>query len=134
MRRDTYWRKCRAWRVIDGDTVDVVIDLGFRMSMAGRIRLLGVNTPERKTTTRAAGDAAARYAADWLARASRGSTRDAERGRIEIVPGVGSEDYPLDIRTEKDDAFGRYLADLVAPDGSSLSAELLAAGQAVPYH
>ncbi len=34
-------------RVIDGDTVEVEIDLGFRQSTVQRIRLQGVDTPER---------------------------------------------------------------------------------------
>jgi micrococcal nuclease len=36
-------------RVIDGDTVDVIIDLGFDISLAKRIRLSGVDTPESRT-------------------------------------------------------------------------------------
>ena len=34
-------------RVIDGDTIDLVIDLGFRISTVQRIRLIDVDTPER---------------------------------------------------------------------------------------
>jgi len=33
-------------RVVDGDTLDVVIDLGFYIKIKERIRLEGVNTPE----------------------------------------------------------------------------------------
>jgi micrococcal nuclease len=33
-------------KYIDGDTVDVVVDLGFRVSVKKRIRLYGINTPE----------------------------------------------------------------------------------------
>lgn len=36
-------------RVVDGDTVDVVIDLGFSVSIRQRVRLLGVDTPESRT-------------------------------------------------------------------------------------
>tara|TARA_R110000824_G_scaffold240865_1_gene429470 strand:- start:824 stop:1135 length:312 start_codon:yes stop_codon:yes gene_type:complete len=34
-------------RVVDGDTVDFEVDLGFHISINIRTRLLGVNTPER---------------------------------------------------------------------------------------
>lgn len=34
-------------RWVDGDTVDMVFDLGFRIAVHQRIRLLGVDTPER---------------------------------------------------------------------------------------
>ena len=33
-------------RVVDGDTLDVVIDLGFKITTFQRIRLRGINTPE----------------------------------------------------------------------------------------
>ena len=36
-------------RVIDGDTVDVFIDLGFDIIVKKRIRLYGINTPEIRT-------------------------------------------------------------------------------------
>ena len=36
-------------RIIDGDTVDCVIDLGFDMQMNARIRLAGIDTPESRT-------------------------------------------------------------------------------------
>ena len=34
-------------RVIDGDTVDMIVDYGFRLEQTQRIRLLHVDTPER---------------------------------------------------------------------------------------
>ena len=37
-------------RVVDGDTVDVTIDLGFGLLKKERIRLYGVDTPESRTT------------------------------------------------------------------------------------
>ena len=36
-------------KVVDGDTVDAVIDLGFDVRYCGRIRLLGIDTPESRT-------------------------------------------------------------------------------------
>lgn len=33
-------------RVVDGDTIDLVIDLGFKITTFQRIRLRGINTPE----------------------------------------------------------------------------------------
>jgi len=37
-------------RVVDGDTIDADIDLGFSISLEKRIRLAGVDTPESRTT------------------------------------------------------------------------------------
>ena len=36
-------------KVVDGDTIDAVIDLGFDVRYCGRIRLLGIDTPESRT-------------------------------------------------------------------------------------
>lgn len=35
--------------VVDGDTIDVVIDLGFDISFTSRVRLAGIDTPESRT-------------------------------------------------------------------------------------
>lgn len=34
-------------RVVDGDTLDVLVDMGFRVQCTQRLRLLGLDTPER---------------------------------------------------------------------------------------
>ena len=36
-------------RVVDGDTIDVTIDLGFDLSIKQRVRVAGVDTPEKRT-------------------------------------------------------------------------------------
>jgi micrococcal nuclease len=38
--------------VIDGDTIDVEIDLGFDISINKRVRLAGIDTPESRTTNK----------------------------------------------------------------------------------
>ena len=45
-----YRYKVSVVKVVDGDTVDVDIDLGFGMSYKKqRVRMLGIDTPERRT-------------------------------------------------------------------------------------
>lgn len=39
--------------VVDGDTIDVVIDLGFNVLFEQRVRLAGIDTPESRTTDKA---------------------------------------------------------------------------------
>jgi micrococcal nuclease len=39
--------------VVDGDTIDVVIDLGFDISFSSRVRLAGIDTPESRTSDKA---------------------------------------------------------------------------------
>ena len=36
-------------KVLDGDTIDVIIDLGFDLSKKERVRVAGVDTPEKRT-------------------------------------------------------------------------------------
>ena len=44
-----YYYKVEILRVVDGDTVDVRIDLGFNVWHKCRVRLLGINAPESRT-------------------------------------------------------------------------------------
>jgi micrococcal nuclease len=37
-------------KVVDGDTIDVDIDLGFDISFSSRVRLAGIDTPESRTS------------------------------------------------------------------------------------
>ena len=49
-----YEYRCKILKVVDGDTVDVDIDLGFGVWMRGeRIRLYGIDTPESRTRDKA---------------------------------------------------------------------------------
>jgi len=44
-----YEYKCEIDRVVDGDTVDVILDLGFSILHKARVRLYAVDTPECRT-------------------------------------------------------------------------------------
>ena len=59
---------CVVTRVVDGDTLDVEVDLGFDIVTSQRIRLLGVDTPETYRPSceaeRAHGEDAKRFVAD----------------------------------------------------------------------
>lgn len=97
--------KATILNAIDGDTLDVVVDLGFRISHEQRVRLYGVNTPER------------------------GQPGYAEAQNM-VKSHVGSE---VVIRTIKPhDKYGRWLAEVLI-DGRSLSDALIASGHGVPY-
>ena len=49
--KDPYIYRIKAvHKVVDGDTIDAAIDLGFDISLTKRIRLAGVDTPESRTT------------------------------------------------------------------------------------
>lgn len=108
--------RARVERVIDGDTIDLTIDAGFRSTREERVRLLGVNTPEVRGATRQAGVAARTFVEDWLSRVADG------------------DEWPLIVQTHKGDAFGRYLGRIWRRhDGACLNDTLLMAGHAVPF-
>lgn len=113
---DSLWTyRARLEGIVDGDTLDVLVDCGFRNFRSERLRLLGVNTPEMKGATRYEGLAAKVYVNAWMAEA-----------RV--------DEWSLVIQTEKSDAFGRFLARVWRiTDGRCLNDDLLANGHAVPF-
>lgn len=57
-RPDPFVYRATVCRIVDGDTLDVILDLGFGIQRETRVRLLGINTPETKGATKVAGLAA----------------------------------------------------------------------------
>ena len=78
--------------VIDGDTIDVVIDLGFDLYKKERVRVAGIDTPEKRTTD-AEEKALGIDATEWLKK----KLEDAIAGEEDLV-----------IRTELEGGFGKY--------------------------
>lgn len=103
----TYTATVEHW--VDGDTVDLKVDLGFKMWVADRFRLYGIDTPER----------------------GQKGHDEATAFNVEHLP-VGAACV---VRTYKaHEKYGRYLADLYIPgEEISLNAQLLAARLANPY-
>ena len=64
-----YEYKCKIVRIVDGDTVDVDIDLGFGVWMRNqRIRMYGIDTPESRTSDKVEkvyGKAATEFLVKW---------------------------------------------------------------------
>ena len=64
-----YEYKCEVKRIVDGDTVDVIIDLGFSIHFSTRVRLYGIDTPESRTRNKdekVRGFLSKDYLKDWL--------------------------------------------------------------------
>ncbi len=98
-------------RVVDGDTVDLWVDLGFRVNMKLRFRLAGIDAPEMRGKTHAAGVAA--------------------KNRLRsLIVGAGDG---LTVATEKTGKYGRWLATLYDADGNSINQRMIADGHAKPY-
>tara|TARA_R110000851_G_scaffold106449_12_gene225621 strand:+ start:4157 stop:4612 length:456 start_codon:yes stop_codon:yes gene_type:complete len=115
-----YEYRCKVNKVIDGDTVDVDIDLGFGIILTDeRVRIMGIDTPESRT-----------------------------RDKIEKLFGLASKKrlkellskqcvLKTEINKNGEDMkgkFGRVLGDFVASDGRMITDILIKEGYAVPYH
>jgi len=64
-----YEYNCKVTRVVDGDTIDVILDLGFSILHKCRVRLYGIDTPESRTRDKdekARGKLAAKFLKDSI--------------------------------------------------------------------
>ena len=108
-------------RVLDGDTIDVTIDLGFDLYKKERVRVAGVDTPEKRTRDLEE-KALGKDATEWLKAKLEGaiSGDDELSVRTELVGGVGK--------------YGRLLGWLyIGDDNVSLNEQMIEQGYAWPY-
>lgn len=64
-----FWYGATVLKAVDGDTIDLMIDLGFNIHHKIRVRLYGVNTPESRTKDlkeKELGLKAKDFTKDWL--------------------------------------------------------------------
>tara|TARA_Y100000992_G_scaffold263876_1_gene200383 strand:- start:88 stop:552 length:465 start_codon:yes stop_codon:yes gene_type:complete len=108
-------------KVLDGDTIDVIIDLGFDLAKTERVRIAGVDTPEKRTRNleeKALGIDATEWLKDKLEGAIDGD--DDLVIRTELVGGVGK--------------YGRLLGWLYIGDSDlSLNEQMITEGYAWAY-
>ena len=101
-------------KIVDGDTVDVLIDLGFNTTKKERVRLLGIDTPESATKDLAEkklGIEAKEYITQWFAK-----------------------NTPFRLQTTKDDKYGRILGVFTGLDEKTLNSRLVDEGYAWAYN
>jgi micrococcal nuclease len=103
-------------RVVDGDTLDLLVDISFCVAISVRVRLYGIDTPEKQKPTLDAGKAAQAFAQQWFANRA---------GRVLI------RSYKAGTK----DQYGRWLVEVWSPEGDSqLNEELVIGGYAVRYY
>lgn len=95
-------------RWIDGDTVDIQVDLGFTIWSKQRFRLDGLDTPER-------GEPLYKKSIEYV---------------NNLAPS-GSEVIVISYKTEK---YGRYLGSILTSSNVNINQSLLNEGLAKPYH
>ena len=111
---DFSYRVSKVTKVVDGDTIDVIIDLGFDIMYKSRVRLFGIDTPESRT-----------------------------RDKVEKKYGLLAKEFlkshlkgKIVIKTHKDSEtgkFGRILGEIFV-DGININELMCKKGHAVEYH
>lgn len=99
-------------KVVDGDTVDVLIDLGFGLMKKERVRVAGVDTPEKRTKDareKSLGLDASQFTFEWF-----------------------SQDGEVIVKTSKEGKYGRMLGWFYR-DGECLNTRLIKEGWAFAY-
>ena len=113
-----YQYRAKILKILDGDTVEIDLDLGFNITLAAqKVRLSGIDTPESRTT----------------------DTEEKPRGLLskkklqEKLP-VGSYLTIETLRADSnDDKFGRILGIFIAQDGTNINQWMIANNYAVSY-
>ncbi len=108
-------------KVVDGDTIDVIIDLGFDLYKKERVRIAGVDTPEKRTRDLEEKELGI-DATNWLTE--------------QLDSAIDGED-DLVIRTEIDGGFGKYGRLLgwlyIGEDTESINERMIREGYAWKY-
>ena len=102
--------------VVDGDTIDVTIDLGFGISQKQRVRLFGMNTPELHSQNKL-------------------ERQNAICAKTFLEEQVGGQVVRLKSAKPKD-KYGRYLAEVWLTDGlqaKSVNEHMIQVGLAKPW-
>lgn len=114
-----YEYKCKVLRVVDGDTVDVDIDLGFGIVLSDeRVRIMGIDTPESRTKDKVE---------KLFGKASK-HRLESLLGEVAILKTQINKDGE-DMKGK----FGRVLGDFVTEDGRMATEVMIDEGHCVPY-
>ena len=111
-----YEYNCTVTRVVDGDTIDVILDLGFSILHKCRVRLYGIDTPESRTRNKdekVRGKLAAKYLEDAI----NNGTKVVLRSKLKDSKGK----------------YGRVLGEVVVDD-ININVSMIENYMAVAYH
>jgi endonuclease YncB( thermonuclease family) len=119
-------------RVIDGDTIVMILDLGMHTYRHERLRVARVDAPEIATP---AGKVAASYTTQWMGLVSNPNVLPVGTHFHRVnISGVPDPEWPFTVRTTSQDDYGRWIAEIWRlTDNHNLSDDLLASNQAVPW-
>ena len=106
---DNFIRKAQVTKVVDGDTFDAYVDLGFTAWVKVRFRLRGIDCPEINS----------------------GIASERDRGHLARLRAIELLTIPTNIvhvKSFKSGVYNRWEADVILADGSSLADILIAEG------
>jgi len=106
-------------KVIDGDTVDVDIDLGFGVTLRDeRVRIMGIDTPESRTRDKVE---------DLFGEAAKARLKELMKDGAKLI--TTENKHGEDMKGK----FGRILGDFRAPNGDLVTDIMISEGHAVAY-
>ncbi|MAG27899.1 nuclease [Candidatus Pacearchaeota archaeon] len=111
------YRVDKVIKVVDGDTVDVLIDMGFDIKYKSRVRLYGINAPESRTRDRA-------------------EKRKGMAAKKRLKELMKSDELIIATRLDKKGKYGRVLGTFLAKHGNKrldVNDTLVKEGHAVEY-
>lgn len=108
-----YHYKAKVENIVDGDTMDVIIDLGFKMTTFQRIRLANIDTPETYSVKK--------------------DSEEYKKGmasKEHVMKRIAENNNMVKVETDKDTGkYGRYIGTIWLADSEvSLNDELVAKG------
>lgn len=107
-----YEYNAKVLNIVDGDTVDLEIDVGFSISIKQRARLLGIDAPESKTKN---------LEEKALGLKAKKALQDLTKDNSSVI-----------IKTHKDDKYGRLLVEIFI-NGVNINQKLISEGYAWSY-
>lgn len=106
-------------KVLDGDTIDVDIDLGFGVCLKDeRVRIMGIDTPESRTSDRVE---------DLFGKAAKARLKELMKDGGKLI--TTEDKHGEDMKGK----FGRILGDFRVPDGRKVTDIMIEEGHCVPY-
>ena len=118
-----YVYRCIVTRVVDGDTCDVSIDLGFDCWIKDRVRLIGIDTPESRTRNKKE---------KALGLAAKARLKELLKVASDIPGKRGKKQVYLQTSKEGKGKFGRILGSIWV-NGQNVNDVLVSENHARPY-
>jgi micrococcal nuclease len=103
-----FYHKAKVVKVVDGDTVDMLVDLGFNVKIQKRFRLFGINAPEMKND----------------------KDNNGHKSKEFLTKLIQDKEVVIKTEDEETDKYGRYIVTIYL-DGININKKIVENGEAV---